>query len=135
MFSWKEYLSLAHVLAASLDNEAAQRSAVSRAYYAAFHAARVLVESDATGPLSQFEGAHQAIWRSLERGPKVRKRIATSGKRLCDYRRQADYENNVAGLAAMVQEVLLEAATLISLAEAALAAGKRGMAPATPPVA
>lgn len=39
-FDWTKFLALAEILSQRPDDEAAARSAVSRAYYAAFHVAR-----------------------------------------------------------------------------------------------
>jgi uncharacterized protein (UPF0332 family) len=40
VFEWNDFLELAKDLAARQDDEAAARTAISRAYYAAFHAGR-----------------------------------------------------------------------------------------------
>ena len=61
-FRWTEYLRLARELAFR-DNEAAMRSAVSRSYYAAYHAARHHMA--AAGAESSRYGPHQAVWNEL----------------------------------------------------------------------
>ncbi len=59
-----EFLKLAEQLAA-LSSEAAHRSAVSRAYYGAFHLARSLVESCEVRVLQSAEG-HSGASRCLQ---------------------------------------------------------------------
>ena len=70
MFAWSEYLTLAQHLAQQED-EASQRTAISRAYYAAFHVARRHVAHAHPEVMLPRHGAvHDVVWTTLERGPR-----------------------------------------------------------------
>lgn len=47
-FDWREYLNLASILSGNAD-EASQRTAISRAYYAVFHAATLHAKANGYG--------------------------------------------------------------------------------------
>ena len=55
-FDWNEYLSLATTLSEKAD-EASQRTAISRAYYAAFHAATLHAKRN-----GYQGGTHRKLW-------------------------------------------------------------------------
>lgn len=56
-FNWNEYLNLAGILSANGD-EASQRTATSRAYYAAFHAAMLHARHN-----GYAERNHGRLWK------------------------------------------------------------------------
>ncbi len=56
-FNWNEYLNLATILSANGD-EASQRTATSRAYYAAFHAATLHAKRN-----GYAEHSHARLWK------------------------------------------------------------------------
>ncbi len=93
-FEWSEYLSFAKTLVDDPDaEESALRSAISRAYYAAFHGAKALVLIMGKHVPSTGD-AHGKVWHLCrnECGIAVRK-IGNSGKNLKDDRTKADYDN------------------------------------------
>ena len=62
-FDWSSYLDLADELAAFTE-EAAQRSAISRAYYAALGKAREFLEHDGRA-FTSTENIHYLVWQAL----------------------------------------------------------------------
>ena len=100
-FNWKDYLAFAENLQAAPNmpgpEEAALRSAVSRAYYAAFRAA--LEHGKKNGYIATRTGEdHNKIrehFRKIQSNQKKNQDISTQLDRLHDYRRQADYENTL----------------------------------------
>ena len=97
-FAWTEYLDLARELVTNPRMnavEACLRSGISRAYYAAFHAARdFLAEHDRFVP--EGPDVHAKVWRRYLSGPgtgRHRKAISRNGKRLREERGKADYDN------------------------------------------
>lgn len=107
-FDWEQYLALARRLAAAAGpTEADLRTAVSRAYYAAFNRARVLAGQQ----LPSAEGSHERVWRELERAhDRERMAIGKSGSRLKQERVRADYRSGES-------VTLPEARTAIEMAE------------------
>jgi uncharacterized protein (UPF0332 family) len=75
-------------------DEASRRTAVSRAYYAIFNKARLLLEGEGT-VVSSTRRAHDDIWRTLESAGRGRRRLGAEGKRLREMRRKADYDGAV----------------------------------------
>jgi uncharacterized protein (UPF0332 family) len=95
-FDWPDYLDLARRLAQA-DEEASQRSAISRAYYAAFHVARRHVErAHPEVALPRHGAVHDVVWTTLEQGRREERAAAHGGKRLRQKRTLADYQ--LAGL-------------------------------------
>jgi uncharacterized protein (UPF0332 family) len=100
-YNWKEFLTFAENIYAAPDvpgpREAALRSAVSRAYYAAFRAALELGLRSGFNP-TQTGDDHRNIRDYFRNStPKDTKKqdISTQLDRLHDLRRKADYENNL----------------------------------------
>lgn len=95
-FSWKQYLDLAQELAHSPGaGEAHLRTAISRAYYAAFHVAMGLLVSEGFIPSGTGQDHHK-VWQRYRTGRGTgpeRKQIASRGYGLYDDRRKADYRN------------------------------------------
>ncbi len=99
MFNWAEYLLLAKELAED-NSEAKKRSAISRAYYAAFHiAAQYLVDNDCDFYLTKTREDHDKIWSTLKSPVPGKKRQESAagehGIRLKEMRRKADYEDTI----------------------------------------
>ena len=92
MFTWSDFLGLADELAGRFGDEAAERTAIGRAYYAAFNAARdYLVRTGASIP--QAGQAHVLVWDRFHAGPDpVHRRIADRGRNLRKRRGRADYD-------------------------------------------
>lgn len=115
MFDWDEFLDLAETLAAEPSNEAAARSAISRAYYATFHAGRgYLVRTGI--PVDRSRNAHYQV--RVELGKRV-EIIERNLRRLHDLRKQADYDNPFPADSANVAE---NAALAVSLARQTIVA-------------
>jgi|SRR5580700_6931587 hypothetical protein len=90
MFAWSEYLTLAQRLAQQED-EASQRTAISRAYYAAFHLARRHVaQAHPEVPLPRHGAVHDVVWTTLEQGRREERAAAHGGRRLRQKRSLAD---------------------------------------------
>jgi len=113
-FAWKEYLDLARFLAVgrgSFSQEAALRSAVSRAYYAAFCHARNYAR-DRHG----FSLAHspQDHWRVIAHF-RNRKRddIARCLEVLRQWRNRCDYNDVVADVSKILPSLLAQAQQII----------------------
>lgn len=93
-FDWTEFLVVADDLASRGADEATARTAIGRAYYAAFGSARRhLGQAGVTIP--QTGAAHPLVWETFHRSPdRVRRRIANRGRQLLRRRRQADYDDH-----------------------------------------
>lgn len=89
MFDWNDFLDLAETLATEPGNEAAARSAISRAYYASFHAGRGYLDR-AGIPMDRGRNAHYQVQRELRKNAE---RIGGDLERLHDMRKRADYDN------------------------------------------
>lgn len=87
-FTWPTFLDLAEDLL--LDDEAARRTAVSRAYYAVFHAARRRRARDLGFESTRTVG-HQDLWEHFKKSA-VTKQLGFSGERLLKRRQKADYD-------------------------------------------
>ena len=111
-FDWVDFLTLAERLAGDTDDEPAQRTAISRAYYAAYHVAASLVR--AKGILTVGH-THLTVWRALTNDPDPD--LVLVGRRGDDLKRlrgDADYRNPFPGnLGNLVQAAIAEARNLI----------------------
>lgn len=101
MFDWAEYLSVADELLAKVGGEGAERSAISRAYYACYGTAWRHAYSN-QAPLTGSGADHRAVWDWYLTGPgpgsvMVRTRIGENGKRLKNWRIIADYQDTTPG--------------------------------------
>ena len=108
LFDWVEYLTLAQRLATE-SGEASQRSAVSRAYYAAFHAARSLLESTENFHVSQSNPAHKQVWDAYRRKGRTHTAVGINGDRLRLNRAHADYDPEIENLSGLVEDSLEKA--------------------------
>lgn len=95
-FDWQDYLALAQRLATEPD-DASRRSAVSRAYYAAFHAARLYLATVHGVHTPDRGDVHAFVWSELRRPGRSRSELAAAhhGDRLRVDRRKADYDATV----------------------------------------
>lgn len=93
-FRWTDYLTLASALAkVGKCGEAAQRSVISRAYYAAFHVAMGLLTRNGFQPRRTGDDHHR-VWRAYREGKgtgRERKQIARMGFGLLYDRVESDY--------------------------------------------
>ena len=93
MFNWAEFLNLADALVQQ-TNQAALRSAVSRAYYATYH--RALGKLVDEGQIHRSDpsqlGKHKAMWDLYrDSADDKRRRVGINGDRLRRDRTNADY--------------------------------------------
>lgn len=116
-FDWNEYYELAKSLAGrdgSPNEESRERSAISRAYYAALIQARQKA-SVRTGKDIPRGGTHHWTIKRYEKDPAPKaKSIGSHLKRLKKRRERADYENDVPKLKSELTSALQEAGSLIS---------------------
>jgi uncharacterized protein (UPF0332 family) len=93
MFDWAEYLNQADALAGQ-TNQAALRSAVSRAYYATYHKAlgKLVDEGQLNRPDPSQPGKHKAMWDLYRASADTRRlTVGVTGDRLRKNRTDADY--------------------------------------------
>lgn len=97
-FNWADFLTFAQRLQGNPNkpgpDEAALRSATSRAYYAAFQVALNVAQEE--GYLPHYTGSdHHQVRKHFRNHNtnKIRRKISTELKRLSDNRRKADYED------------------------------------------
>ena len=110
-FDWKTFLTLAQILVKQESNDAALRSAISRAYYAAYIVARRHWETD-NGPMQIGASSHKIIWDGYANRPGViERRIATDGQTMFTHRKRADYDDVIPG------DLVSTAKTVLILAE------------------
>jgi len=88
VFEWSDFLDLAEDLAALPDHDAAARTAISRAYYATFHAGRDYLDR-AHIPVDRGRNAHFQVQTELQkRSTEIGLEIAL----LHSWRKQADHD-------------------------------------------
>jgi hypothetical protein len=91
VFGWRDFLTLAQELAERQGDEAALRTAISRAYYASYCSAADHVLRRTPG-LSPFDLGHERVWRTFQDPANlVRWRVFDDGMALRAARLQADY--------------------------------------------
>jgi uncharacterized protein (UPF0332 family) len=112
-FDWAEYLALAKELIENptIYPEARQRSAVSRAYYAAFNLAKNYLEQAEEQSLPKTADAHRYVaeYFRLSDDPDQRE-IGNNLARLRLFRNQADYTSSFPGLSAVAKRTVKIAA-------------------------
>jgi len=96
MFDWNGFLDLAERLAQG-DDEASHRTAISRAYYFAFHRARLFVLSRGVA-LPRTGEAHDVVWEVLACAGKGLRGAAAMGLGLRKMRRKSDYDREFLGI-------------------------------------
>jgi uncharacterized protein (UPF0332 family) len=109
-FDWSEFLALAKVIAEDAEissQEARLRTAISRAYYAAFISVRnYLRDQEGQATASSVE-AHRLVSEQMRMSADpVRQSIADKLKRLRLYRNQADYVDSFPGLVGIAPKAL-----------------------------
>jgi uncharacterized protein (UPF0332 family) len=86
-FAGRDFLTIATALATNVGDEAAERTAVSRAYYAAFHEARNYCNRTDTS-ISNRPSAHAEVRRQLSQTGRIGQDLG----RLQRLRKNADYD-------------------------------------------
>ncbi|NER33006.1 MAG: HEPN domain-containing protein [Oscillatoria sp. SIO1A7] len=117
-FNWTEYLALAQQLAGkakiSATQESRLRSAISRAYYAAFIQARNHLR-DRDGLAILRKSTHDYVINQFKNSPEsVRQDVGRILKRLRSNRNRADYDDKVASLPELTKQTIKLAAKLIA---------------------
>ncbi len=113
VFNWAQYLVLAEELVLRGDDEAALRSAVSRAYYAAFCKARNHLRQRGES-VPRTDDFHKAMWDKYRGAAGQRyKSIGTIGDRLRRRRNKADYDDEFPELLVVAQETVAMARRLL----------------------
>jgi len=122
-FDWCEYLTLAKELGGRSDeaasSEARLRSAVSRAYFAAYCSARnYLCDADGYQPPVTWEAQKQVI-ETLKGSAHSKQRVWIGEKlvRLKNRRNTADYDDKVPGIVNMSQYSLRVSGEVIALVD------------------
>ena len=117
MFDWKDFLSLAERLAREGNDESSQRTAISRAYYAAYHAAAAYV---AAKGFVRGRHSHEKVWAAVAADPGAgRGDVPEKAERLRRRRIAADYRIPFPG------EVVKQARTAIDEARDVIEALER----------
>ena len=116
MFNWEDYLQLAEELFEQ-NTEASLRSAISRAYYAAYHMAKLWLEQEDPFMAKDIQNSaisHEGLWNRIKRIKDFSgsyRKIGDKGLSIKGYRHIADYK------AEFTDEYLREkAATSIQIA-------------------
>lgn len=91
MFDWTKFADLAKQLAQNGD-EASNRSALNRSYYAVFNKGRDVLRVQGI-ILDPDRKIHDRIWSEYEKGDSVQKSIGQYGRQLLRFRVHADYQN------------------------------------------
>jgi hypothetical protein len=107
VFDWREFFRLAERLVeddgqpapAGPNLEARARSAISRAYYAAYNLAQLRANEvglDTSPDVEECETDHEACWRAFKGDQSnLNKRIGADGNNLRRLRNQADYQETL----------------------------------------
>lgn len=93
VFNWRDYYTLAQALAKYKSRESALRSAVSRAYYAAFCIARNKALSQGL-EIERSENVHEKIIRYYRSNPAT-VWVGNQLDRLRNNRNRCDYDNEI----------------------------------------
>ena len=116
-FTWRDYLQVAKALNQE-PTDAAQRTAVTRAYYAVYGPAdeRRIAAGLEKGPGS---GAQEKLWADyLAQDNADRKRVGDLGKRLLARRLRADYKLNMKNPGREAVQATSEAEALLAKLDA-----------------
>lgn len=92
-FDWADYLTFAREIKTRTD-EAAKRSAISRAYYCVFNKARKYAENKLGYQYSSYHTSHKPIWDCFQNKGATFKAVRDNGLKLKDFREAADYKDN-----------------------------------------
>lgn len=118
-FDWSEYLNLAQELAGQATSPSSQeaklRSAISRAYYAAFCKARNHLRDAEKHSIPRGGEAHPYVRDQFKKSAnRVRREVGENLNRLRIDRNKADYDDTMAGLPATSKRALRRARRVIS---------------------
>jgi len=106
-FAWTAYLTLAQELGARAEDEAALRSSMSRAYYAAYNMALIKLRVLQI-PVDEQLAAHEKVWTAFtSHSDAACHSIGVLGDRLKKSRRKADYEEVVSNIVSETAQALV----------------------------
>ncbi len=106
-FDWRKYLELAKELQ-SRSSEEAQRSSISRAYYAVFCSGRNHLK--AKGYVYPGTGEeHRFVWDKFQAARRECRHLGVLGDRLKRRRKAADYDEDIPNLAKESEQSILDA--------------------------
>jgi uncharacterized protein (UPF0332 family) len=112
-FNWSLYFQLAQQLAALAD-ESAHRTAISRAYYSAYHAVNEHLKANNVATDLQ-RPSHERVWSVYVKSSQTAcKQIGNVGFRLRNARVEADYRANKTPSATLLQRSLQDAQNIIA---------------------
>lgn len=94
LFDWEQYQQLAEELH-QREDEASKRSAISRLYYSIFHQAKNFLIEIENYDYSEHKEPHAQVWSEFIRKGSTFRAIGENGKRLRNYRNDADYKNEI----------------------------------------
>lgn len=115
-FDWGAYLELAGELADRKD-EAAHRSAISRAYYGALGKARELLEGEGES-FASTNNIHSVVWQAFTNSNDDRRYyIGIDGRWLRLNRNAADYEATIVDAQGRAQQAVRKARTVLDAIE------------------
>jgi uncharacterized protein (UPF0332 family) len=116
VFDWKEFLELAKLLQddRGLPVEAAKRSAVSRAYYAAFCYARSHAEKYLGFQREKSPSGHKRLREYLSSNISEGKDLEDKFRDLHEWRKLCDYEDTVDNLDIIVDNAIATAEEIIN---------------------
>lgn len=117
VFDWAKYLILAEELQVRGEDEAALRSALSRAYYAVFCKARNRLLQEGIS-IPRTGNAHKMVWEGYRKAGDIHRRdIGTKGDRLRRSRNKADYDDEFPSVAVEVRRNVTSAKRLLEYLE------------------
>jgi len=93
-FDWSAYRAVAETLKDNAD-EASQRSAISRAYYCAYHQAINHLAEHHHFQISEDRPAHDQVWREFSGKGLSYREVWNKGDKLKKLRVDADYRSDV----------------------------------------
>lgn len=126
-FNWADYLTLATTLSANAD-EASQRSAISRAYYSAFHAATLHA-----WPNGYNERSHGRLWKMYQADADINaRRLSVLGNQMKKAREDADYVAQVSRITDVMTQQLARAAQFVTVLAQVRAASPQPLPPNPP---
>lgn len=130
-FDWSQYFNLAKELS-TRPEEAALRSAISRAYYAAYNLAEIYCGEN-TIPITDSGNPHQDVWNAfLAKGGASFTTIYDKGTRLKRKRKLADYKDDIDRLASIVNDSIRDADDILKRLNPPPAAPAGSATPTTP---
>jgi uncharacterized protein (UPF0332 family) len=128
-FDWTQYLNLANSLSTNGD-EASQRTATSRAYYAVFHAATLHAK-----PNGYLERSHGRLWKMYSSDSDINaRRISALGNQMKKAREDADYVETVSRISDIMTQQIDAANRFVALLAQVPATSPQVLPPSPPKV-